>query len=67
MEKKDYRANLELIRDTFGCAPTVPLYKVARWLGVSSATLLKDERFPRRDIGRVHHVPITGLARWLSC
>lgn len=61
-----YRDMLELLREEFH-APMIPLYKVARFIGKRPDVLLKDVTFPIKRVGRINYVPITALARWMTC
>ena len=64
---KDYKDMLDLIRADLGTEPMIPLYRVAKWLHKKPEVLLKDRTFPIKRVGRINYVPVTGLARWMSC
>ncbi len=67
MEKSLYHENLEQLYLHFGRdVPTVSLFRAAKYLHKDQRTLQADRTFPIRKIGKRYHVPLTGLARWLS-
>lgn len=63
----NYKDMLALIREDLGYEPMIPLYKVARWMHKKPEVLLKDRTFPIKRVGRINYVPVTNLARWMSC
>lgn len=63
----NYKDMLALIREDLGYEPMIPLYKVARWMHKKPEVLLKDRTFPIKRVGRINYVPVTNLARWISC
>ena len=67
MEKELYHENLELLYQRFGRdGPTVSLHQAAKYLHKDQRTLQADRSFPIKKVGGRYHVPLTGLARWLS-
>lgn len=70
MEKPDYYAHLEQVRDHFGQdAVFVPLKQVAKFLHKDPRTLEADRTFPIKKMGRnaaIKNVSLVALARWMS-
>lgn len=62
-----FDTNLREIYATFGRVQLIPILKVAEFLGRYWRTLVEDETFPIKKVGRNYFVPAVKLARWLSC
>lgn len=65
-EKEDFRENLRLITEKFGCVQLIPLKHAAQYCGTDYRNLQKDKNFPIKKVAGRYYVPAVALARWLS-
>lgn len=65
-EKRDYRANLEIIRETFPDKAALSMQEAAGFLRRDRRTLLKDRTFPAQMIGGKYAISVAALARYMS-
>ena len=65
-EKEDYRINLEMLYERFEGKDFLMMEEVCAFLKCNRRTLLKDDKFPVKKVGREYRIPVTGFARWLS-
>lgn len=64
-ETELFRDHLQAIKETFD-KEFIPISKAASWLGVTKDTLLKDKRYPKKQVGNRWYITRTALAKALS-
>jgi len=64
-ETELYRDHLQAIKEAFD-KEFIPISKAADWLGVTKNTLLKDEHYPKKQVGNRWYITRTALAKSLS-
>ena len=65
-EQRDYRNNLEIIRETFPDKAALSMKEVTGFLRRDRRTLLKDRTFPAQMVGGKYLITIAALARYMS-
>lgn len=70
MEKANYRDNIELISGAFPNRSALSIDEVSKSVGCDRRTVTRaidSGKLPVQRIGTRVFIPITSVARWLSC